>query len=330
MSFWKKLSKKTKRELLLRFAAVLVSGVIFEVVAFMSFAWFYNNPHINASGMQVVVSTVQFELSVLENGTNGMYYDEYHSLVHDSNSIIWQMTAENNMYNHEENSSGLEEEEGIHPGSYGVISFYVTPRKDSLYLDFQFEILGYSSSEDEETGEITMTLLDSETDPAEYLNGHILLFANRTGTDRNYVYSNPILSNEDMKRVITGNHFTGSGTRTQVDIYWIWPITLSSIVDATSCQKVNVTQIPFVDSSAGYSQVVNNIETYPEYYFSFGEGTSINSSSVITEAWIARDYDVFGGLYDQADNKIGTGVRFVLLKLTVTEGSPNVIDSSGN
>ena len=282
--------------------------------------------------MQVMVSTMHFEVSVLEDGTNGMYYDDYHSLVRDPGSIIWQMTDENNMYNYEEDSSGLEddEEEGIHPGSYGVISFYITPKIDSVYVDYQFEILGYSASEDEEIGEITMTLLDSESEPAEYLNGHILLFANRTGTERNYVYSDPILSNEDMKRVITGNHFTGTGTRTQVDIYWIWPITLSSIVDATSCEKVHVTQEPVVDSSAGYSQVVTNIESYPEYYFSFEEGSSINSSSVITEAVIARDYDIFGGLYDQADNKIGTGIRFVLLKMTVTEGVVNNIDSSGS
>ena len=332
MRFWKKIPKKSKRELFMRFAAVLLSGVIFEVVAFFSFAWFADHTKVNGTGMQVTVSSLNYELSCLENGSNGVYYDDYHSLVRDTGSIVWQMTAENNMYNHESSISELEDytEEGIYPGAYGVISFYVKPLVDSLYLDFQFEILGYSAEEDEDTGDITMTQLDSDFAPAEYLNGHIMLFENRTGDKNNHVYSNPILTNEDMKRVISEKHFTENGTKTRIDIYWIWPVTLSSIVDARSSTVVNVTQEPLVNTTTeDYTNIVNNVRTYPEYYFSLGDNSGIDPSS-ITESQIAQKYDIYGLSYDLADNEIGDGVRYVLLKMKVIELDESTISSGGS
>lgn len=316
---------------------VLLMTLIALIIVFASIAWFSMNRDVGTSGMGISVAGVNYEITMLSGGNNGKYYDDYHSLVKDSSALIWQMTDDSNMDNYEDSgtssSSGSEEEdtEGIHPGSFGVVSFYVTPKINTVYLDFQFEILGYTAAENETTHEITMTQLNSTLGPAKYLNGHILLFENRSGTAGNYTYSNPILSNEDMKRVISGKRYDGNGTRTRVDIYWVWPNTLSKIVDARSCTKMTITEVPFTDtSSADYTKIITNVETYPQYYLKIVEtneeeseiGSGTESSS-ITVSDIATDYDVYGDYYDQADNDIGMGVNFVLLKMSVSEVSSN-------
>ena len=148
--------------------------------------------------------------------------------------------------------------------------------------------------------------------------------------------------------------YTGIGTKNQVDIYWVWPNTLSNIVDATSCEKMVVIETPFT-SGNDYSAIVTNIETYPEYYLKMdgenstnGSGTNTGNSSgssntgnssgssngsgttgpgEVSRAVIARDYDIYGDYYDQADNDIGMGVNFILLKMSVSE---NPTSSSGS
>ena len=348
---------------IIKLASVFLLSLI--LLIFACIAWFTMSRETGSEGVQMASQGMNYEIVSLSDGNNGLYYDDYHSLVKSSDAMVWQMTAESNMDNYEiaqsgsaSNESGSDEEEeieyGIHPGSQGVISFYVIPKIAHINLDFRFEIIGYLASEDEDTGEIEMTKLDSTAGPARYLNGHILLFEQRTKIGNTYTYSKPILSNEDMLRVMESKSYTGIGTKNQVDIYWVWPNTLSNIVDATSCEKMVVIETPFT-SGNDYSAIVTNVETYPEYYLKMDGENSINGSGTntgnssgssntgnssgssngsgtggpgeVTRAVIARDYDIYGDYYDQADNDIGMGVNFILLKMSVSE---NPTSSSGS
>lgn len=272
--------------------------------------------------MSVAVSGPNYDILVLENGSDGIYYD-YHSLVKDSSAVVWQMAETNNMGNYNDTSIN----KGIKPGSDGVISFYVKPYVDTVDLSFTFELLGYRYDENEED---KMKQLDLDDSPAIFLNGHILLFEERTGTEENYTYSKPILSNEDMQRVISKNTYSRkvNDEPTQVDIYWVWPTTLSTLIDARNCEKINVTEIPFLNqtpysdasSKSAYKEVVDNILTYTDYYCK-GVSRSVNANDRLTESAIVTDYDKYGDYYDQADNDIGMGVNFILLKMSVSEVS---------
>lgn len=320
------------RKFIVHFVVILILlGIIIAAAVIVfnnSFAWFSANKEVTRTGRQVSVGGPDFEISTLEGGSNGIYYNRYHSLVFDQSALIWQMTDTNNMDNF--NSTGAE----IYPGSSGVISFYVRPLVDSIDLDFSFEILGYTASEEGDS--VTMTQLDPNESPALFLNGHILLFGKRTETDGKYIYDDPILSNADMKRVIEKKNFSGSGVRKQVDIYWVWPQTMSDIIDARNCQKVEVTKTPFTsavigenapegeidylnaDANTAYKKVVDNIRTFPEYYCKGmtrpdSEGAKLSENNFVT------DYDKYGDYYDLADNDIGMGVHFILLKLVVTK-----------
>ncbi|MCR5458019.1 MAG: hypothetical protein K6F14_08075 [Clostridiales bacterium] len=283
---------------------------VFILFMYFSFGWFSDNRSVDGTGMQVVVKGPDYEILTLENGSNGIYYDDYHAGVKDSSSMIWQMTDESNMSNYDNSESN----NSIHPGSYGVVSFYVRPFKDSIDLDFTFEIIGYAAEEN--NNEITMTQLDSSDSPAQYLNGHILLFETRGGTDGDYTYSNPITSNEEMKRIVSEKEYTGSGEATLVNIYWVWPQTLSDLVDARSCTKVDVSKTPFTYAdTTSYNAVVNNIINYPDFYFD-GVDRPTDDSEKLSATDIATDYNVYGDYYDRADNEIGMGVNYVVLKVS--------------
>lgn len=333
-------TEQYKKMLVISLIKMSIPLVLCTVVfCLASVAWFAKNTSVKGSGMTIVAADPKYVISVLDSGNNGKYYDKYHILVRDPSAIVWQMTADNNMDNDEDSSTN-----GIHPGSYGVISFFVTPKVESVNLKFTFEIVGYVSGETGEEGskEITMTSLEQSDVPAKYLNGHLLLFGGRTTNtleDGSSVitYSDPILSNKDMMRVIDSKTFSGVNTPTRVDIYWVWPRTLSTLVDARGCQNVKVTVAPFTEGDA-YGNIVENILSNPGFFLketsitepSAGSGEGENTESgpsqgaSLTEEIIASEYQRYGDYYDQADNDIGMGVDFILLKLSVEEA-----DSSG-
>ena len=333
-------TEQYKKMLVISLIKMSIPLVLCTVVfCLASVAWFAKNTSVKGGGMTIVAADPKYVISVLGSGNNGKYYEKYHKLVRDPSAIVWQMTADNNMDNDVNSATN-----GIHPGSYGAISFYVTPKVESVDLKFAFEVVGYVSGETGEgdSKEITMTPLEQSDVPAKYLNGHLLLFGGRTTNtleDGSSVitYSDPILSNEDMMRVISSKTFSGVNTQTRVDIYWVWPRTLSTLVDARGCQNVKVTVAPFTTGDS-YSKIVENIMTYPSYYLKedtlasqssqSSENESITSGqsqgASLTEAIIASEYQRYGDYYDQADNDIGMGVDFILLKLSVEEA-----DSSG-
>ena len=277
--------------------------------------------------MHIAAGGPNYDILVLEDGSDGRYYNDYHSLVRDQSAVVWQMTADNNM----ENYGDVAANQGIRPGSYGVVSFYVKPYVESVDLSFSFEILGYSYDEDAEDTEDKMKLLESDEIPAQFLNGHILLFEERTGdAEDNYVYSKPILSNADMQRVISQNTYArkADSEPSQVDIYWVWPMTLSRLIDARECHKIMVSESPFLSTApysessdtSAYSEVTDNIITYPDFYFK-GMSRPAEAGGGFNAAAIVTDYDKYGDYYDQADNDIGMGVDFILLKMSVSEVS---------
>ncbi len=315
--------KKNQKKSLIKIGAMGILTLI--LLIFSSLSWFTQNRETSVDGMQIVAGGPNYDILVLENGFDGLYYEDYHSLVQDQSAVVWQMVADNNMGNYSNSLSNP----GIKPGSCGVVSFYVKPYVDTVDLSFNFELLGYKYDKDVVNAADKMQLLDSDESPALFLNGHILLFEERTGeTEDDFVYSKPILSNEDMQRVISKNTYTrkANDAPTQVDIYWVWPTTLSKVIDARGCTKISVTEEPFTNktayseqsSTSAYSEVVDNIRAYPDYYCK-GVSRPENANDRLDPNDIVKDYDKYGDYYDQADNDIGMGVNYILLKLSVSE-----------
>ena len=334
--------KKRLRGSLIKFGSLAVFALI--VWIFATASWFANSNSNSADGMGVSIGTDKFEITMLK-GTDGIF-SSYHSRVKDENALVWKMTADNNLINYNQPVGDDPGDLGLYPGTSGVISFKVTPKVQSVDLNFDFEVLGYrlvieeSSTEATEEGETAATE-DGETAateatqatepaltalsdlpdnagaaPQNLLNGHILLFERRSGSPGNYVYYDPILSNEDMHRIMNRT-VTGKDSATQIDIYWVWPNTLSTLIDARAFPGISM--IPFCTGTS-YTKVKNNFEAYPQYYLKNYKGTAPLTDTDLSDTIVAH-YDVYGDMYDQGDNEIGMSVSYLLIKLSVSEGT---------
>lgn len=307
--------KKMQKAALIKIGAMLILSII--MLIFSSIAWFTSNSENTVNGMKVSVKGPEYEISVLTSGTNGVY-DDYLDLVHDDTAIVWQMKGTD--------SSGLEQnmgnyhsiegvtDDGIEPGDSGYITFFVTPRVDSVDLDFTFELLGYNAETD--NNETTMVQLDptNDADVINYLNGHILLFEDYDPDTE--TYSGLIKNTTSLNRLLSNKTYTGKDTPVEVNIYWVWAENLSDIINTHEItvhddeqDKDITTAYPFCDDS----DFVTYIEGHPQYFM---KGVTIADN--VTISTINNNYQYYGGRYNLADNVIGARVRFLLLTMTVS------------
>ena len=63
-------------------------GVITVIIlVFATIAWFTQNRQVEPSGVQIAAGGPNYDILVLDNGSNGRYYDAYHSLVRDESAV---------------------------------------------------------------------------------------------------------------------------------------------------------------------------------------------------------------------------------------------------
>lgn len=337
--------RKRRKAAIIKMLAMLIFCIV--VLIFGSIAWFTMNKDVSNTGMGVKIGSDAYQI-VPVDGIDSIYQDYYKYIEnYSSDALVWKMNDESNM----ENFTG---DVGISPGSFGTISFYVQPRDESINLDLTFSIVGYeykeqvvttAAAEGGEESETTTTTSGEE--PAEtttqptiktmtevspelqrYLAGHILLFQNRTDTydlpegnpDRKIissVYSDPILSGADLSKVIhnrTFNRYSEYTSDKAVNIYWVWPKTLSTLVDATENANVSIT--PF-SSGTNYTAIVNHIIANPTYYFY----DYTDTETTLTAKLMSDEYDTYGDLYDRVDNEVGLKVSYITLKMTSSEAA---------
>lgn len=336
-----------RRAALLKLGAMLVFAVIVIVIG--SIAWFTMNKDVSNTGMGVKIGSDAYQI-VPVDGIDSIYQDYYKYIEnYSSDALVWKMNDESNM----ENFTG---DVGISPGSFGTISFYVQPRDESINLDLTFSIVGYEYKEqvvttaaaeggeesettsgeeatETTTQETVRTMSTVDDDLQNYLAGHILLFQNRTDTydlpegdpDRKIissVYSDPILSGADLSKVISNRTFTRANQNTPVNIYWVWPKTLSTLVDATA--NANVTIEPF-SNGTDRTAIINNIAAYPAYYFYNSNDSATTLATLHQSATPAKlmsdEYDTYGDLYDRVDNEVGLKVSYITFKMTSSEAA---------
>ena len=283
---------------------LLGSATIVVLIGVLTMAWFASNTAVKGTNMRVTVQGPNYEISCLTGGSDGLYYSNYHSKVKDTNALVWQMTSTNKMDNYGGTDAGIE------PGSHGVISFWVTPKVKDLQLTFTLETVGYFSETND--GVVTMNEI-SNVSLKNYLNGHLLFFEDYDSPTG--YYSGLIASDSNMHRSFTKSFEDEEvNTAVPVNIYWVWPKNLSNLVNAYD--GANITTRPMFDTSgATYTAILDNISAYPQYYF---KGSITDA---LSENYLKTNYATYGSLYDGADNDIGAGVEFLLLKMSVSDGS---------
>lgn len=304
--------KKDRAMLLLERKKIIFNLVLFLAASFvvligvLTMAWFAKNTVVKGKGPGISAKDgAPFVISFSQDAVDGAYYDYHEAIGSDlgSGTISWKMRESENFNNFGEDA------QGIKPGSAGIISFEVTPLVDSTTLQFEMELVGYVS---ETSGNnVTMTEISSDL-LKNYLRGHVMFFQNYDST--NEIYSNPILCGGDAKRVFTKT-ITGRNTPTTINIYWVWPELLSDLVDVTATNEG--AGDPFTaTNTTHYANVLNNVCTYPTYYFKLETTDPLLTG--VTEQKIGNSYSSYSGAYDDADNDIGTGIEYLLLKMSIT------------
>lgn len=295
----------------------------------MTIAWFTSNKENTAGGMGVKVKGQTFIVESIQRDSNNVVGKEsvfdVGSYLNIPNDQIWLMLQDENIDNYANNA------EGIGPGSTGKISFNIKPLQDTINVDYTFEIAGYRAivSESQDPNDPTKTIKSitgmseiSASDPtngviANYLNGHILLFSDYDAGNKKY--KGFIQSNADMRRVLENVQYSGSGQPTKVTIYWVWPLTLSKLINVSGNTSIIDNTVKYDDEGkvteaatgkTTYQRVNEHIEAYPQYYMK-------DITGAVSAATIAGDYADYGDKYDLADNRIGAGADYILLKMTV-------------
>ena len=306
-----------------KFGSLMVLTVI--ILIFATIAWFTMNREVSSGGMSIKSRGRSFDLITLSNDNtnkNGVYYNPYHSAIRENETEgydIWLVDSSSNINNY--SASGNDDGTlGIEPGSSGTIKFYIKPYED-VTVSFSFQTIGYRAQTTTAGGQTTVTMValsSAAGRPACFLNGHVLLFEHQDSTT--HFYSGLIPTGSDGKRTFTryfelnGSYDAdtdGDGTNDayEVEIHWIWPITLDTLVYNSASAA---TMLCDKDAVVGegetndYNRVVNNICTYPQYYLN-----GYSSTTTYTESRIVGR----NSMYNDADQEIGMNVDYVLLRL---------------
>lgn len=296
---------------------LVISGAIF-VVSSVVLAWFSTNEYVTASGMQLIVTTDNFEVWVRNDDEYGQdKYEEISDMITDLKSYLNDQGYEGlafELENEVEDSNGFRY---LRPGAYGSLSFYIKPKVDSVNPVFNVsletvglvyeegEIKPYEPSAEEQEGDEGEGEEEEAVDVVkDLLKGHILFFAQRgSGTHSQYVYHELIegtfvydTAGEEKVNINDDYYY-------EVVFYWVWPLTYEEITD-TERYNYGSTQSSLYD---------NYISPHPEYFFKADD----------PEEYFEDNENNLYGLsdgYNDGDQMIGDRLKVLAVYMSVTAG----------
>ena len=279
----------------------MVSGLFVVaalVIILACLAWFLNNSQVKATGVGVDTAGARFAIS--SDGAQKGVYDQ--EAGNDGLNVTDSMnvSATSNLVN-------LSSGDTLGPGSYGQLTFTVTPYADdlgSVQIDISREV------RDKQRADVPDTV-------KALASGHLLFFKSR---DDNGYYESPIL---DDQLTIAKSEFqdasgntTNSVTRT---LYWVWPEYIQNFVYTGNANYYkNLFATDDVKDPAGqsYAAMQTYINEHQSSFYSIASGQTIPPlSSTMTSA----DLSACATAYNKADDEIGNAVEYYQVRLTASE-----------
>lgn len=276
----------------------LVSGLFVVaalVIILACLAWFLNNSQVNATGVGVDTAGARFAIS--SDGAQKGVYDreagegegEARLDVTDSMNV----SATSNLVN-------LSSGDTLGPGSYGQLTFTVTPYADDLgdvRIDISREFKGTQGA--------------AVSDAVKALaSGHLLFFKSR---DDNEYYESPIL---DEQLTIPASDFrdTSNAIRPVTKtLYWVWPEYIQNFVYIGNANYYNNL---FVADNDSYKAMQAHINEHPGSFYSIASGQTVPAlSSTMTSAALLE----CATAYNKADDEIGNAAEYYQVRLTASE-----------
>ena len=342
---------KNEWKVFLRTGIIMFAALVAIIIACI--AWFVSNNKVTISATKVQSAGSEFELAAAakpNSETSAGVYDKLldvregaetnienqNFLATDGShtSITWAITDDSNMNN---NTKG-----GIEPGASGKMTFYIISQKDGpLSVTLDLTLTGYTG---EETAATSSNLQKADTKAQQLLEGHVLLFAGYDSDARSYKgwisedagpwsmtldSEGGVLSRAENGKLTWSVQNANKGTAYPVTIYWVWPEMLGSylVKDQSSIGKrpvlfpddweensKHLTELP----KTLFTTMCNS-ESNRYFYWKeskdFAETVRAEKLSQMRTNFNPVMYGTLAVYYNQADEYLGSNVRFVKLKL---------------
>ena len=298
----------------------LVSGlfVLAAIVAiFACLAWFVANNRVSAAGGSISAKDLAFTISAEGEGAADAHvgYYERDDRTEDEKKDIAGLNTDHSMTvtlnsNFNNNDAG-----GLYPGTRGVITFTVTPTSKNL-SGVTIDISRILKTKD---GGITK---DEATQLLKLTKGHLLFFRNMNDG----YYSNRIT---DSKIVLSPDDFCkkGSSETTEsktVNLYWVWPEYIQNLVlvkDANYYNNLFDEVGPDYNSLQAYVNGSEGAQSHKdEFYYGAAGGITAQDAPNHAKTMSSSDLATCSALYNNADDYIGTNVKYLQLTLSAREG----------
>lgn len=342
---------KNEWKVFLRTGIIMFAALVAIIIACI--AWFVSNNKVTISATKVQSAGSEFELAAAakpNSETSAGVYDKLldvregaetnienqNFLATDGShtSITWAITDDSNMNN---NTKG-----GIEPGASGKMTFYIISHKEGpLSVTLDLTLAGYMG---EETAATSLNLQKADPKAQQLLEGHVLLFAGYDSTARSYKGwiskdAGPWSMTLDPKGTVLSRAKNGKltwsvqnakkDTAYPVTLYWVWPEMLGSylVKDQSSIGKRPILfQEDWKEESGHLTELPETLfntmcSSKDNRYFYWKESEDF-AGTVTAEKLnqMRTDFNpvMYGTLavyYNQADEYLGSNVRFVKLKL---------------
>lgn len=331
----------------------LMTGVfmIAAIVALFVFsmAWFYGTRQTIGGGMNFTIEDPVIELrSYGHSGT----HDDLFQIISSSitygtsedgilgryttgkgkDSVNWLLSDESNMNNDEQiqwsDTTKERKEYAIEPGAEGKLKFYLVPHKSGAQTAcLNLTVTGYIAAigADSRTVEDAKLLEDGDTDNMikDYLKHHILFYLEKDGEDF-WIKNGTFLIQLDEDTLAEQEY--------EYTLHWIWPQTFAQIALAEGDRFLNG-KIPILTHPLR-DEILEEMTEKPELFFynSLTKRPLAAGDSRLTQLErmhpenhtlpeeVAQDFVDLASFYNQADQKIGSRVSFILVDLNVQEG----------
>lgn len=279
----------------------MVSGLFVVaalVIILACVAWFLNNFQVKANGIATSTAGARYTLSS-EGTQQGAYDQEAGKADLQTGQAGLDVTDSMNV-SATSNLVNLSENDVLGPGSYGQLTFTVTPYADDLgavTVSLSREFRGKQGAVSEAVKALA--------------SGHVLFFE---ACDANGYYDKPIL---DGKLAIAKSDFQDVSGKTTKPVtktlYWAWPEYIQNFVYTG---KANYYKNLFAADNDSYKTMQNYINTNPSSFYSVTSGSTVPAlSSTMSSA----DLATCATAYNKADDEIGNAVEYYQVRLTANE-----------
>ena len=297
--------KQIVHSAVLALAALIVIGVA-------CYAWFVSTKAVTANIGPVTLYTECFELASV--GTAGKYdglvpegmrilgktWPETNptgtQTTQEKQTILWNMTSDNNLGNYSE------EDQGIHPGSYGTLEFYVirkqTPEvKVQAYLDIIPMKEGNQLTNDERL--------------CQLLRGHLLFAYTVEGDDTTHLTG---LSDGSFEISVPADK-----DKVKVTVKWYWPYFLSHAIEYYQDFGTEMPQRVVDSLTEGNVNYFFRDKVW-DVYVGGERKDEEDTRTVITVDNVRQYAKRLGEYYNDADQMIGESVDSIVLRLRAEAG----------